>query len=231
MKQGRRLWRWRRSSTAARGRRRPVGGVGLQIVRDWVLASTEGPDGLVDGKAPGQPSKLNDDQRGALARMVEDGPIPAIHGVVRWRLMDLAWWVHEEFRISLDETTVGRELRKLGFRKLSARPRHYAQNEAAEAFKKLSRSAWRSSRPAPGRIELWWQDEARVGQKNGITAVGADPGALGHQRISVPRGPGFRGDLPAEGRAWPRHAMVRHARDAEASQRDQREWRRTPTPS
>ena len=63
-----------------------------------------------------------------------------IHGVVRWRLRDLAWWIHEEFRIGLDETTVGRELRKLGFRKLSARPRHYAQNEAALGeFKKLSR--------------------------------------------------------------------------------------------
>ncbi len=86
--------------------------------------------------------------------MVESGPIPAIHGVVRWRLKDLAWWVYEAFRISLDETTVGRELRKLGFRKLSARPQHYAQSEAAlEDFKKPSRRNWtrsgRSSRPAP----------------------------------------------------------------------------------
>lgn len=30
------------------------------------------------------------------------------------------------FGISLDETTVGRELKAMGFRKLSARPRHYA---------------------------------------------------------------------------------------------------------
>jgi transposase len=132
-----------------------IGGVGLQTIRDWVLAfNRDGPDGLVNGKAPGQPSKLNEDQRRALVRMVENGPIPAIHGVVRWRLRDLAWWVHEEFRIGLDETTVGRELRKLGFRKLSARPRHYAQNETAlEEFKKLSRPGWtpsrRSSRPAP----------------------------------------------------------------------------------
>lgn len=122
-----------------------IGGVGLQTVRDWVLAfNRKGPDGLIDGKAPGQPSKLNDEQRRALARMVEAGPIPAIHGVVRWRLRDLAWWIFEEFRISLDETTVGRELRKLGFRKLSARPRHYAQNEAAlEEFKKLCRTDWK----------------------------------------------------------------------------------------
>jgi transposase len=131
-----------------------IGGVGLQTIRDWVLAfNREGPAGLVNGKAPGQPSKLDDDQRRALVNMVENGPIPALHGVVRWRLRDLAWWVHEEFRISLDETTIGRELRRLGFRKLSARPQHHAQNEAAlEDFKKVSRTDWtrsrRNSRPA-----------------------------------------------------------------------------------
>ena len=38
-----------------------IGGVGLQIIRDWVLRfNARGPDGLLDGKAPGQPSKLND---------------------------------------------------------------------------------------------------------------------------------------------------------------------------
>ena len=86
-----------------------IGGVGLQTVRDWVLAfNAKGPEGLIDGKAPGNPSKLHDAQRQALARIIESGPIPAIHGVVRWRLRDLAWWVFEEFRISLDETTVDR---------------------------------------------------------------------------------------------------------------------------
>jgi transposase len=127
----------------------------LQTIRDWVLSfNREGPEGLIDGKAPGNPSKLNDDQRRALGEIVESGPIAAVHGVVRWRLKDLAWWVYEEFRISLDETTVGRELRKLGFAKLSARPQHYAQSEAALAdFKKASRPNWRrsrrGSRPAP----------------------------------------------------------------------------------
>ena len=105
-----------------------IGGVGLQTIRDWVLAfNADGPEGLIAGKAPGNPSKLDEAQRGALSRIIESGPIPAIHGVVRWRLRDLAWWVFEEFGISLDETTVGREVRKLGFRKLSARPRHYAR--------------------------------------------------------------------------------------------------------
>jgi len=92
-----------------------IGGVGLQIMRDWVVRfNARGPDGLLDGKAPGQRSRLNDAQRRALVETVERGPIPAIHGVVRWRVIDLVQWLHEEFAVSLAETTVGRDLRKLG---------------------------------------------------------------------------------------------------------------------
>lgn len=115
-----------------------IGGVTLQIVRDWVIRfNAQGPEGLLDGKAPGKRSILDDDQRRALVEVVERGPTPAIHGVVRWRLIDLVQWLHEEFSVSLDETTVSRELKKLGYVKLTARPRHHAQNELAmEAFKK-----------------------------------------------------------------------------------------------
>lgn len=115
-----------------------LGGVTLQIVRDWVIRfNARGPDGLLDGKAPGRSSILSDVQHRALVEAVERGPIPAIHGVVRWRLIDLVQWLHEEFAVSLDETTVSRELKKLGYVRLTARPRHHAQNELAmEAFKK-----------------------------------------------------------------------------------------------
>ncbi len=127
-----------------------IGDVGLQVVRDWVLRfNAKGPDGLIDAKATGKPPKLNDRHRQALARIVESGPIPAIHGVVRWRRQDLALWIFEEFGISLDCSSVGRELRALGFAKISARPRHHAQNEfAVEDFKKTSRQRWRRSAPA-----------------------------------------------------------------------------------
>jgi hypothetical protein len=50
----------------------------------------------------------------------------------------LVQWLFQEYRISVDETTIGRELKALGFAKLSARPRHYAQNEGdLESFKKF----------------------------------------------------------------------------------------------
>ena len=130
-----------------------VGGVGLQIVRDWVVRfNAEGPAGLLDRKAPGQPALLDDGHRRALAGLIDAGPIPAVHGVVRWRLVDLVQWLWEEFRVTVSQTTLGRVLRKMGYRKLSARPRHHAQNpEAAAAFKKTSPPAWRRSRPARRR--------------------------------------------------------------------------------
>ena len=125
-----------------------IGGVGLQIIRDWVLRfNARGPDGLLNGKSPGHPCKLNDVQRQMIARMIESGPIPAVHGVVRWRLVDLAQWVYEEFRITVAKQTLSRGLRAMGYRKLSARPRHHAQVEGAiEDFKKNSPPAWRQLR-------------------------------------------------------------------------------------
>ena len=116
-----------------------VGGVTLQVVRDWVLRfNAHGPEGLIDRKAPGQPSRLNDEHRAALAAMVENGPIPAVHEVVRWRIIDLCQWLWEEYEISVSKQTLSRELRAMGYRKLSARPRHHARKRqgAVEAFKK-----------------------------------------------------------------------------------------------
>jgi hypothetical protein len=80
--------------------------------------------------------------------MIESGPIPAVHGVVRWRLADLMQWLWEEYRIRISKQTLSRELRSLSFRKLSARPRHHAKSDAAvAAFKKTSPRVWRKSRP------------------------------------------------------------------------------------
>ena len=112
----------------SRGDAARTGGVGRQIIRDWVERfNAEGPDGLFTRKAPGASSKLDEMQRAALAQVVERGPDPAVDGVVRWRLLDLAAWVWDSFGISISESTLSRELGSLGFSKLSARPRHHAQ--------------------------------------------------------------------------------------------------------
>ncbi len=125
-----------------------IGGVTLQIVRDWVVKfNAHGPAGLIDRKSPGQPSRLNEAHRAALRTMIESGPIPAIHGVVRWRLIDLCQWLWDEFQVSVAKPTLSRELRAMGYRKLSARPRHHAQVEGAIAlFKSVSPPCWTRSR-------------------------------------------------------------------------------------
>jgi transposase len=147
-----------------------AGGVGLQTFRDWVLRfNAKGPAGLVDGKAAGQVPRLDRAQRGELAQLVEDGPILGVHGVVRWRLSDLAAWVMEKYRTSISEQTLSRYLREMGYRKLSARPRHHAQNrEAVAEFKK------RMARPV-------CKDDftGRVGLHQRIRSQGLIPGQDG----------------------------------------------------
>lgn len=82
----------------SRGDAARLGSVTVQIVRDWVVRFNDrGADGLINGKAPGKPSLLNDEQT-ALAKAIERGPTPYLDGVVRWRLCDQAQWIWEEFR-------------------------------------------------------------------------------------------------------------------------------------
>lgn len=123
---------------ASRREAAAAGGMDRQILRDWALRfNAEGPDGLIDRKAPGPRPKLTPEQLAAVVQLVEDGPIPAIHGVVRWRLIDLVGWIYDEYGVSLDPSRLGRILKALGYRRLSARPRHHAQNpQALEAFKR-----------------------------------------------------------------------------------------------
>jgi transposase len=66
-----------------RGEAARIGGVTLQIVREWVMTfNAHGPAGLVDHKATGRPTRLNDAHRAAVAALIESGPAPAVHGEV-----------------------------------------------------------------------------------------------------------------------------------------------------
>lgn len=139
---------------ATRTQAAAIGSVTVQIVRDWVVKFNDhGPSGLIDRKPPGQPPRLTDAHRAALVRAIEDGPIPSIDGVVRWRLIDLCQWFWDTFEVRMAKPTLSREVRALGYRKLTARPRHHAQAEGAiDAFKKTFPRAWRRSRTGAASI-------------------------------------------------------------------------------
>jgi transposase len=99
------------------------------------------------------PPKLDATHKAFLARIVEEGPIPAVHGVVRWRACDLIMRLHEEFGLSVSDDTIYRVLKGLGFSHVSARPKAYKQGaEAMKAFKKTSSSAGFRSRRGPSMI-------------------------------------------------------------------------------
>src|SRR5262245_23263341 len=133
-----------------------------QTLRDWVIRFNEqGADGLINIPSPGVPPKLNAIHKAFLARIVEEGPIAAIHGVVRWRACDLIMRLHEEFGLSVSDDTIYRALKNLGFSHVSARPKAYKQNaEAMDAFKKTfaERVAGIRAQLAPGTpLEAWFQ--------------------------------------------------------------------------
>jgi transposase len=132
---------------ASREEAAKIGGMDRQTLRDWVIRFNEqGPGGLINIPSPGVPPKLDAQHRAFLARLVEEGPIPAVHGVVRWRACDLIMRLHEEFGISVSDDTIYRALKALSFSHVSARPKAYKQDpDAMDAFKKTSPSAWQKS--------------------------------------------------------------------------------------
>src|SRR5262249_15197822 len=106
----------------------------------------QGADGLINIPSPGMPPKLNAIHKAFLARIVEEGPIAAIHGVVRWRAGDLIMRLHEGVRVLGSGETIYLPRQTFGFSHVSARPKAYRQNaDAMDAFKKTSPSVWRKS--------------------------------------------------------------------------------------
>lgn len=115
-------------------------GMERQTLRDWVHRyNAEGLAGLANRPSPGRPPRLSAEQKAELAKWVEAGPDPERDGVVRWRRVDLKRRIEVEFGVVMHERTVGKQLRALGLRRLSARPQHpKADLGAQEAFKKTS---------------------------------------------------------------------------------------------
>jgi transposase len=124
-----------------------IGGMDRQTLRDWVIRFNEqGPDGLVNKSSPGASGKLTDKHKAFFARLVEEGPIPAVHGVVRLAGLRSDHAAPRGVGISVSDDTVYRALKDLGFSHLSARPKAYKQDaDALAAFKKTFPPAWRKS--------------------------------------------------------------------------------------
>src|SRR3982750_4548233 len=113
-----------------------------QPLRDWVHRyDAEGLAGLRDRPRSGRKPRLTPGQEAELAAAVEQGPDPDRDGGVRGRGIAPRALCERGFAVRLHERWVGGVLRRLGFARLSVRPRHPKADEAAqEAFKKASPS-------------------------------------------------------------------------------------------
>ena len=115
-------------------------GMDRQSLRDWVHRyNGAGLEGLSDRPRSGRPSLLTPTQMAELEQVIAAGPDPAVDGVVRWRCVDLQRVVDERFEVEIAERTMAKLVHKLGFSRLSPRPRHPKADVAAqEAYKKTS---------------------------------------------------------------------------------------------
>ena len=157
-------------------------GMDRQTLRDWVHRyNAEGLAGLADRCAPGPAPRLSAAQEAEVARWVEAGPDLARDGVVRWRCADLRARIERAFGVRFHERTIGKLLGKLRFRRLSVRPQHPESDPAEqEAFRGGFAERAKAVLPEAARgkpIEVWFGDEARVGQQGTLTRVWAKRGS------------------------------------------------------
>jgi transposase len=89
--------------------------------------------GLSDRVPPGPAFRLTAEQMAELAALVEVGPDPAVDHVVRWRRVDLRRVIAERWGVTFHERTVGKLLHRLGFARLSVRPKHPESDPTAQA--------------------------------------------------------------------------------------------------
>ena len=108
-------------------------GMDRQTLRDWVHRyNAEGLAGLRDRRRPGPRPRLTPEQAAELEGVVERGPDPDRDGVVRWRRVDLRALIEARFGVRFHERSVGKVLRRLGFARLSVRPKHPKADAAAQ---------------------------------------------------------------------------------------------------
>ena len=150
-------------------------GMDRQTLRDWVHRyNAEGLAGLHDRSHPGPKPRLTPEPMAELESIVAQGPDPERDGIVRWRRVDLQVVIERRFDVHLHERSVGLSaaltsrrgiglrpmlLRRLGFARLSVRPKHPASDPAAQAAFKKTSPRW-CRRPYPS---MPWANRSRSG--------------------------------------------------------------------
>jgi transposase len=129
--------------------------------------NAEGSEGLRDRPRSGRPPWPDDGQLAAFKALVLRGPDPERDGVSAWRAKDLCRIVADRFGVSYTENGLLRLLHDLGLSWQKARPIHPEADRQAQARQKnvpALIAAIAREHPEAERLEVWFLDEARVGQ-------------------------------------------------------------------
>jgi hypothetical protein len=132
------------------------------------------------------------EQKAELAQMVREGPDPAVDGVVRWHRIDLKRKIEARFGVVMHERTLSQTA--CGARvspSLGAAPAPEIRPSGTGGVQKNVAATVKAALPeaAQGKpMEVWFQDEARVGQQGTLTRTWAERGT----RPRAPRDTRYR---------------------------------------
>ena len=167
----------------------------------------DGIEGLRDRPRPGRQPRVDAVTSARFKERIVAGAELERDGVVAFRGVDAQRILKEEFEIDCSLSSTYRLLHRIKLSWLAPRPRHPrgrcdgASGVFATVGLQLERV--RAAQARGTRVEVWFQDEARIGQKNSLTRVWGQTGS----RPAAPKDLGFASAYvfgavcPSEGKA------------------------------
>jgi len=157
-------------------------GLGPQtLARAVERYNADGIAGLSDRTSPGRPPKLTPEQSVDLKRMVLAGPEDRENGCPEFKVRHIVALVKDKWGIRLSPETARTQLHAMNLVHLVCRPKHHQADPVAQAaFKDKFSEALakiKSDHPEAKHVEVWAQDETRVGQKGKIGRRWAEKGS------------------------------------------------------
>lgn len=155
-------------------------GMERQAVGDAIgRFNAKGWDGLYDRPRSGRPPKLSPEKQAELKEIVLKGP-PQEGDLSEYRVRHLVEIAQRDFNASYSESGMRAVLNRQNLSWMTGRPIHPKTDVAAqEAFKTGFPEVVRrvaEAHPDATALEVWFQDEARAGQKGSTTHLWAERG-------------------------------------------------------
>ena len=149
----------------------PRGLRGWKTLRDAVVRYAKGLEGLHDRPKGYSPRRLTADEEAALAAVIIAGPEPERDGVCAWTRADLCRWLEERFAKTYHPShDPGSTADGIFPPEGAPEPPAKGRRSAGALQKRGLRDILKATAAAhpDKRLQLWFQDEARVGNKGRV---------------------------------------------------------------